>query len=327
MVNTTNPPGSPFDNSPFIVPLFKDQGKSSFDCIRDLKRDLFTILGKGKGRRKLKIGHFGTLDPFADGALLVGTGKALKLMQFFQQEMSKSYVGVGNFSHGTDTGDREGKILKTSPDIKRPNLDELNELQGRFLGPYWQKPPYFSAVKHEGRPLYEWAREGVFIEKEPVKREIYELRFMEAESERVKFFCKVSSGTYVRGLWTDIAQTFGLEGHLQELKRTAWGDIGESDLYHHEAGDVESLKEAMKRPHELWELPKVYLKAKEALCFCQGQYLSLKEAKEGLEKVESSFLASSGRGWVFDSEENLLGLGEVIKEGTQSFLKVSVSLT
>ncbi|CAN0246040.1 unnamed protein product, partial [Chrysoparadoxa australica] len=159
----------PFDNSPWILPLNKPAGMTSYDCIREVKNPLLDFLGRGKGRRKLKIGHFGTLDPFATGVLLVGTGKALKLMAYFQKLLTKTYLAKGTFLFSTDTGDIEGQKLKDSQMVEAPLFSNFQKNAESFIGPYLQKPPYFSAVKHEVRPLYEGVREREFIDKEPIE--------------------------------------------------------------------------------------------------------------------------------------------------------------
>ncbi len=323
----------PFDNSPYIIPLYKPKGISSFDCIRLLKKDIFTLLGKGKGRRKLKIGHFGTLDPFAEGLLLVGTGKALKLMQLFQLEMTKTYKALGSLKFSTDTGDCDGKILKNSVD-KFPSSSEIENNMVGFRGDYLQSPPYFSAVKHEGRPLYEWAREGVFIDKDPVKRHIYSISFEGLVNDQVSFSAEVSSGTYIRGLWVDIAKSLGLEGHLVELKRSKWGSVTLEYAYRHELGDLQGLKDALKRPHELFALPHLSLGKDLAKCFVQGQFIRLmgsnSQLPNELKNLDKDWAVSGNKGWVFDASNELLGLGEIKKYGIKGesgpILKVSISL-
>ncbi len=318
--------GLPFDNSPYILAVYKPRGISSFDCIRALKRSLFSILGKGKGRRKLKIGHFGTLDPFAEGVLLVGTGKALKLMKFFQEDMVKVYEGVGSLKFSTDTGDCDGALLKESEELEVGEEDISHALKS-FEGEYLQRPPYFSAVKHQGRPLYEWAREGHFIDKEPVRRFVHRCEFLKSEDQQYRFLCQVSSGTYIRGLWSDVAHQMGYFGHLTSLIRTHWGDIEVKDCIKlSELDDSEALgakvREGLKRPDKLWKLPSLILEDANATKFRQGQFLFLNDALKD-DQIPEDW---QSLGWVYSREGTLLGLGVIENEGGAPYLKVSVSL-
>ncbi len=309
----------PFDNSPWILPVFKPKGPSSYDIIRDLKRPLFKLLGKGRGRRKLKIGHFGTLDPFAEGILLVGTGKALKLMEYFQKEMTKKYRGIGTLAYSTDTGDEQGELLKKSDSENWPTMAAVQNACLAFLGEYPQRPPYFSAVKHEGKPLYEWARQGVFVDKPAVLRYLHFFDVSAIHSEEkfeYEFHCEVSSGTYIRGLWCDLARVLGKEGHLTQLTREGWGEFQAKDA---KKLPIDSLSyDDLKRPDEFWDISKVFLKAEDARRFCQGQFLERPNFEGKL-------------CWVYDDQELLLGLGgpayNATKVGRNGLLKVVVSLT
>lgn len=309
------PENLPFDNSPWIIPIYKKTGVTSYDCIRDLRSSIFDLLGKGKGRRKLKIGHFGTLDPFAEGVLMIATGKALKLMQYFQLEMVKGYDGLGSLDHATDTGDCEGTIINI---IKDPGaLPELLNLQNAvqdMTGEYWQRPPYFSAVKHEGRPLYEWAREGIFIEKDPVKRTVYQFEILDKCASDFNFRCLVSSGTYIRGLWSDLSIKLGQNGHLKSLRRFQWGDIHLEDCFD---GPENLGRENLKRPWECWVLPKIELNERDSELFIAGGLLG---------QIGRDFFREENRNlfWVYH-KENCLGLGHIRQKKGELALKVDVN--
>lgn len=310
----------PFDNSPYIIPINKPAGISSYDVIRDLKPHIFDLLGKGKGRRKLKIGHFGTLDPFADGLLMVATGKALKLMQYFQSQMPKTYRGLGTFEFSTNTGDCDGDKVEPSLQVPstKPSLDSIDEACKGFLGRYSQVPPYFSAVKHEGKPLYEWARDGVFIDKPAVERLIYSYKIIEQVSENdFVFEATVSSGTYIRGLWFDLAKNLGLPGHLKKLTRTSWGDFPLNNSIDLPLGPLDKFQ--LINPAKLWNIPRFSLNSLQSEYFTSGRFLRLSDI--GLSGQLEEFQ------WIFDENDRLLGLGVPIRKNNQDFLKVEVSLT
>ncbi|MCF8059834.1 MAG: tRNA pseudouridine(55) synthase TruB [Bacteriovoracaceae bacterium] len=303
----------PFDNSPWIIPVHKPAGVTSFDVIRELKPHIFDAFGKGKGRRKLKIGHFGTLDPFAEGVLLLGTGKALKLVQYFQTLMTKTYWGVGTLDFATDTGDCDGQKLRVSDSPSVISLEEIQNLSQGFIGEYHQVPPFFSAVKHEGRPLYEWAREGIFISKDPVERTIVDFKIIESlGNNEFSFECVVTSGTYIRGLWSDLAQKLGQWGHLKKLKRTAWGPFEIDSCL---KMPIESLiLDDCLRPEKIWKIPEVILSEDQVKLFAQGQYLELEQRIAPYQ-------------WVFDQHGKSIGLGVPVYIGREKKLKVDVNFS
>lgn len=276
-----------FDNSAHIYALYKPVGMTSFDLIRAIRGKLLSVLGKGKGRRKLKIGHFGTLDPFADGLMLVGTGKAMKLMNTIQNELPKTYLALGKIGEKTFTGDCDGEIFETleSDDYDgvyetiRKQVSELSETKE-----YWQRPPYYSAVKHEGKPLYEYAREGVFIEKPPVCREIYQLELVDCPHEQgsqfVSFRSQVSNGTYIRTLWQDLLKEHQGCGHLTALTRESIGPISVSSSV-----NIEEFKEAATLREvdvtELLPYPKLFFGVEDSVKLFQGQPLKSKVEGQG----------------------------------------------
>lgn len=312
----------PFDNRPWVILVNKPVGHTSYDVIRKLKPKIFKELGKGKGRRKLKIGHFGTLDPFADGLLLVGTGKALKLVHFFQNEMSKIYRGRGSFEFSTDTGDIDGEIVDKGASYAKdvPTLDLLRTKASEFVGLYQQAPPYFSAVKHDGRPLYEWARQGTFIDKPPVQREVFSFSILEKLADNsFTFEATVSSGTYIRGLWFDLAKAVSLPGHLQTLTRVGWGNINLGD-WQESVIEGEKINDFSRnhliRVDKLWDLPSMSLPQNEADLFSRGVYVAPPFSNR-----------PDPYQWVYGPGRELLGLGVPVKVHGKDLLKVEVNLT
>jgi tRNA pseudouridine55 synthase len=211
------------DRTPHFFLIDKPAGITSFDVIRKLKPFFYEKYGKGKGRSKLKVGHFGTLDPFADGLLLVGTGQSLKLTNFIHEQLRKEYLARGILGQRTLTGDCEGEVVETIE--KEICNEDIRDSLESFKGDYLQAPSYFSAVKHEGKPLYEYAREGVFIDKDPVLRNIHKISFIDRNDNKVLFTTCVSTGTYIRKLWEDTCEKLGSIGHLVNLRRTAIGNI------------------------------------------------------------------------------------------------------
>ena len=126
------------------------------------------------------------------------------------------------FGESTNTGDLTGEVIETSD--QNINRGELEKVLKSFQGSYSQVPHSFSATKYNGKPLYEYSREGIFIEKEPVERFIYDLKLHSLDGPVLKFTSTVSSGTYIRSLFEDIAKKIGSCGHLLELERTSIGE-------------------------------------------------------------------------------------------------------
>lgn len=208
---------------PLIFNIFKPARMTSYDVVRHFKRHLPNGYGK--------IGHFGTLDPFASGVLMIGIAGAARLNDFIHEFLPKTYLAVGKLGVETPTGDLtvlpsqidDSRYLKE--EIARLPKDFIEEkLREKFLGEYWQAPHKYSAAKFEGRPLHEWAREGVEIKKEKVLREVYDIRVVKYQFPYLSVRVRVSSGTYVRTLFSDFAQYLGTLGTLASLVREGVGN-------------------------------------------------------------------------------------------------------
>lgn len=179
--------------------------------------DVVDYLRKISGVKK--IGHAGTLDPFAEGLLIVGVGRpATKRLSFFLKK-NKEYCAVLLLGVFSDTYDIEGEIVKQN--IKRlPSLREIHSVINSFLGEQYQLPPMFSAKKVKGKKLYELARKGIEVKRKPHKIYIYELIVEEYNWPCLKIKIVCSSGTYIRTLAKDIGNKLGCKALLKELKRT-----------------------------------------------------------------------------------------------------------
>lgn len=212
---------------PFILNIYKPSGISSFDVIRIIK-------SRFKKKWK-KIGHFGTLDPFAEGVLLIGANGAMKINDYLHEAYFKTYEAFGVIGVKTDTGDLEGQVLKENSKLEVSKFLDLKfedvkrSLEEKFQGEYLQVPPSFSATKYNGKKLYEYARCGIHIEKPAVKRAIKELMINKIEARHLLFEASVSTGTYIRVLYEDMMNSFSLNGHLFKLKRSKIGPFLSDD--------------------------------------------------------------------------------------------------
>jgi len=172
-----------------------------------------------------KIGHAGTLDPMATGLLVLGIGRATRLLRFVQ-DAPKEYVATARLGVATDTLDADGAVLEREP--LPVGEDDFEVAMERFVGEIHQVPPMVSARKVEGRRLYELAREGKEVEREARPVTIHDLELLDfapSDYPEATFRVRCSKGTYVRTLADDIARALGGRGHLSALRRTAIGSL------------------------------------------------------------------------------------------------------
>ena len=191
-----------------VLLLDKPEGLSSNDALVRAKRLL----------NAEKAGHTGTLDPFATGLLPLCFGEATKFAQDLL-EADKTYETVVRLGVRTDTGDTEGKVIATTQVDATPA--QVAAVLETFRGPIDQVPPMHSALKRDGRPLYEYARAGITLEREARRVVIHELTLLSCEAPLLRLAVTCSKGTYIRVLGEDIGAALGCGAHLQSLRRTA----------------------------------------------------------------------------------------------------------
>ena len=174
-----------------------------------------------------KAGHIGTLDPFADGLLIVLLGSSTKISPFLEV-MDKTYLATLKLGAKTNTGDLTGEMVETKeiPELKK---DEISKVLQGFLGKSMQIPPIFSALKVNGQEMYKYARKGIEIERKPREIEVFDIHLINFEKDEITFLAKVSKGTYIRTLGEDIAERLGTVGHLTKLSRIAIGPYSLKD--------------------------------------------------------------------------------------------------
>ncbi|MFA5633567.1 MAG: tRNA pseudouridine(55) synthase TruB [Candidatus Dojkabacteria bacterium] len=203
-----------------ILLIDKEEGITSYDVIRKLKR----VLPKGQ-----KIGHAGTLDPFATGLLIILLGKSTKLMNNFL-ELRKEYEVRVEFGYSTDTQDITGRKTNISKDFKKISKEKIERMIGeRFLGRILQLPPQYSAKKVKGKKAYEYAREGEKVDLKPKEIEIYEFDIINYDWPVVDFNVMCSSGTYVRTLANDLGLNLETFATPIKLRRIRIGEFNVSD--------------------------------------------------------------------------------------------------
>ena len=195
-----------------VLLLDKPVGFSSNDALIKAKRVL----------NAKKAGHTGTLDPFATGLLPLCFGEATKFSQDLL-ESDKTYLATVHLGITTTTGDTEGEAVETKPvDV---TLDQIEAALARYRGPILQTPPMYSALKRDGKALYEYAREGIVLEREARPVTIHALTLVAYDAPFLKIAVTCSKGTYVRVLGEDIGAALGCGAHLNALRRTEVGPL------------------------------------------------------------------------------------------------------
>jgi len=185
-----------------------------------------------------KAGHTGTLDPMASGLLPICIGEATKFSNRLL-EANKTYIATVQLGLTTTTGDQEGEVVSQKEVVLKPN--QLQETLQKFTGDITQIPPMFSALKFEGKPLYEYARQGIEIERKPRPVTIYDIKLNKIEESIVILEVICSKGTYIRTLAEDIGHALGCGAHLKGLERTQTGHFQLPDALTIEALEAMSM--------------------------------------------------------------------------------------
>ncbi len=217
-----------------IINVYKEPGFTSFDVVAKLRGIL----------HQKKIGHTGTLDPMAEGVLVVCLGKATKLSNLLPAE-DKNYKAGVKLGIVTDTDDITGKVVSSSEMIlsdELPSEERIREVVYSFVGKYDQIPPMYSAVKKNGKKLYEYARAGIAVEREARPVEFFSIENLVIESAELTFDVHCSKGTYIRSLARDIGEKLGCGATLLSLTRDmAHGFLLTDSL---KLGEIEALAKA-----------------------------------------------------------------------------------
>jgi tRNA pseudouridine55 synthase len=295
-----------------ILIIDKPVGITSHDVVARCRRILKTK----------KIGHTGTLDPFATGVMVILVGKATRLAQFLDKD-AKEYLATVSFGFETDTGDRTGKPKEEEKGRKGEeeiSIEEIETALNDFRGEIMQTPPMFSAKKVEGKKLYELARKGIEIERKAVRIMNYELQITNYESEKRQndsglwtqdFGLKVScsAGTYIRVLAEDIGRKIGVGAHLAELRRT-----GAGKFCIEKAVTLEELEKIVQAN----ELDKFLISMNEAVSHLPEIILDegrIEKTKNGLgSRFEEETFAENQAFRMIDKDEILIAVGYFKKD-------------
>lgn len=250
-----------------------------------------------------KAGHTGTLDPLASGLLALTFGEATKFSADLLHA-DKTYIAGIKLGQKTTTGDLEGDFLQNRP--VRVNRADIEKALNAFRGDILQVPPMFSALKRDGKTLYDLAREGVSIERQARSVRIEKLEILEFADELLTVKVTCSKGTYIRVLAEDIGEALGCGAHLASLRRTKVGALSLEDAVTLQALETMSLEErlATLKPLDalMQTLPAVHLSENDRVRFCHGQRLALG-------------LPSCPRVRVYGPDEQMVGTARVNERG------------
>ncbi|MBR0192838.1 MAG: tRNA pseudouridine(55) synthase TruB [Thermoguttaceae bacterium] len=205
--------------------IYKPAGVTSFDAVKMVLRE---ILDGKKPEKKVKIGHAGTLDPLAEGVLVMALGRALKLISRVQ-EQKKTYVGTFRLGFSSPSEDVETEMTPVPAGTPAPTLAQIEAVLPEFLGEIMQKPPIYSALKVNGRKAYDLARKGKEVELKARPIRIYALEVLNYDFPQLTLKIVCGSGTYVRSLGRDLARRLGTEAVMSALIRTAIGNFRAED--------------------------------------------------------------------------------------------------
>jgi len=251
-----------------------------------------------------KAGHTGTLDPMATGLLSLCFGEATKFAGGLLAA-DKRYAATVRLGVRTDTADAEGRILETRP--VAVTREQLEAVLARFRGDILQVPPMHSALKRDGRPLYEYARKGIVLERAPRAVTIHALDLRSFEGDYIEFDVDCSKGTYVRTLAQDIGEALGCGGHLTALRRTRIGSLHLEEAFTLEALEAMTpeAREALLQPADalLTALPRLDLDADATQRFGHGQTVPVLQGPV------------AGQLRIYADDGRFLGLGRAAPDG------------
>lgn len=282
-----------------IVLLDKGTGLSSNAALQKVKRLFFAK----------KAGHTGSLDPLASGILPICLGQATKVAQFLLDD-DKRYFVRGKLGEISDTGDCEGKIIKTQ---KFEHLSEVEIIAAAesFKGNILQIPPMYSALKKDGQPLYKLARQGIEIDRPARPVTLHKIDFISYENGILTLDVSCSKGTYIRSLIEDIGDKLGCGAHVVELRRTGFAhvDITQSikfsELEKLATDDYQKLDEKIFATEDM--LPNI---ANTTLD--EAQTIDIRYGRS----IQSDSKGLPHKVKLFDQNQNFLGIGELLEDGT-----------
>jgi tRNA pseudouridine synthase B len=296
-----------------VLLLDKPNGISSYAALTQAKRLFMSPKFDSK-----KAGHTGTLDPMATGILPICFGDATKFSSF-GLDADKGYTAIIKLGEKTDTGDKEGQII-AQKDVPVFEQSELDKLAVSLMGEQMQTPPMYSALKKDGKKLYEYARDGIEIERQPRPIVIHHLALNKLSNDEIALDVICSKGTYVRVLGETVAERLGTVGHLTALHRTSTGGFDVAGAISLDDLADLSLDERLGRllPIDvmLGHLPMLRLTMDETARIKMGQRLNVKDRLDDVNFGDDAIQIR------LYHDDDFVGLGQVAMSGRLQPVKV-----
>lgn len=260
----------------------KETGVTSNSIVQQIKKKI-----KAK-----KVGHLGTLDPLASGLLILAVNRATKFSRYFL-ESDKTYDVRFELGTSTDTEDSTGNIIYQSN--KLPNKSEVKKVIDNFVGDSMQIPPFFSALKHKGKPLYEYARKGEFIKKPSRRITIKSIKNFNMNEKICSFRIHCSKGTYIRSIGRDLGNHFECGAHMRSLKRVSQGNffLNQANI----ASEIE-IENIINIDDAFSDFKKIMIDGEDLKKFINGVKISDKSSEFNLLRV-------------FSKSGKFIGIGEI----------------
>ena len=265
--------------------LFKEKGISSNQLVQKVKK-LLSLK---------KVGHLGTLDPMAEGLLVLALNRATRFSSFFLNS-DKIYQANVKLGSKTDTDDALGKIIDSSDQI--PTESEIDSALKSFIGISKQEAPFFSALKHKGRPLYKYAREGKYISKPPREINIFSIKDVKHTFMECSFRIHCSKGTYIRSIARDLGDNLGCGAHLCGLKRISQGVFNIEDSKSDEEIDLNFL---VTIEEAFLTYKKIQLDEMNTKAFLNGVKITLEDFNDNYYRIYDHSLTFLGLGLIRES--------------------------
>ena len=269
-----------------ILVVNKPAGYTSHDIVSKIRKQL----------NIKKVGHTGTLDPLATGVLPILLGNGTKLSKYLMNH-NKKYIATIKLGEKTESGDLEGKVIEQK-EVPSLSKEQVQAVLTNFKGKQKQIPPMYSAIKVNGKKLYEYARNGEMVVVEPREIEIYNIELIGYQLKEIKFKVECSKGTYIRSLCEDIAEKLGTVGTMSALQRTQVGEFKiENAINIEDIENKQKVRDSLITPEKLFlDKEKIELTQKELVHFLNGVKLS-KTCEDGIYRIYV--------------EQKFIGIGEV----------------
>ena len=283
-----------------IILLNKVKGISSFKAINQIKWNIGAS----------KIGHAGTLDPMAEGLMVVMVNSATKFSDDLMKKDKEYYVEM-ELGYETDTYDTEGKKTKIYDGIIEYDEQNVRDVINSFIGIQDQIPPMYSALKVNGKKMYEMAREGIEIERKPRRVEIYSIRDITIKGQMITFYVEVSSGTYIRSLVRDIGEKLSFWATMTKLIRTKIDKFSlENTFLFEEIEKLENKEELIIDIESLFDYEHITLSKNELLKLSNGMTTILELSKYGISNAED---LTNKKLKVYSSNNEFVGIANILK--------------